>query len=311
MLLAVALTTACGPDLGKQNFPRTTVTASAAPVDGPIDDPAVTLDVQRVVDPCALMDPASLATLGTPDEGARYSDDLGECHDQLTDAGGKQLTLALTLGDLLISSSDPEGTIEGLPLQVDKVDDTSCIASAFTDRNPGLGISVQVGYEGGDSCGAGQTALQKVLQRMHNNPTRLEQSKGTLLPLDFCTLIDDGTITSTLGKGSKGAAYGLHGCSWDGGNASAYFDYRETYAPTAEEDGRQVDLGNGITGYQQLETNAGKRCTIKWLHRPTKDDQGEVVSYQYENYHDDAGADDACGKALTAVKAALPKLPSP
>ncbi|KAA9162088.1 DUF3558 domain-containing protein [Amycolatopsis acidicola] len=311
LLLAVSLTTACGPDLARQNFPRTTVTASAAPTDGPIDDPAVTLDVQRLVDPCALMDPASMASLGTEDEDARYSDDLGECHDQLTDAGGKQLRLALTLGDLLTSSADTQGTLEGLPLQVDKLDDTSCLVSVYTSRNPGLGISVQTDYDGGNSCNAGQTALQKVLQRMHNNPARLNQPKGTLLAVDFCTLVDDATITSTLGKGSKPSAYGLHGCTWDGGSATAYFDYRDTYAPTAEDDGQQVDLGNGKTAFQKKETYAGTRCTVKWVHRPTQDDQAEVVSFQYENYNDETGADDACGKAVTVVKAALPKLPTP
>ena len=46
--------TACGPDLGKQNFPRTTVTASAQSSGGEITDPAVALTALRTIDPCGL-----------------------------------------------------------------------------------------------------------------------------------------------------------------------------------------------------------------------------------------------------------------
>jgi hypothetical protein len=112
-----------------------------------------------------------------------------------------------------------------------------------------------------------------------------------------------------LGRGSAPQPYGMHGCSWSGGAATGYLDYDLRRTPAADEDERPVDLGNGVTGFQRLDTTAGKQCEIDWQHRPAGEGEGEVVSFKYNNYHDDAGNDDACGKAQTVVKALLPKLP--
>jgi hypothetical protein len=310
ILLAVLLTAACGPDLSKQNFPRTTVTASATPDDGPITDPAVSTAALRTVDACGLLDATTLAGLGTIEAGQQDASGLGECDNAVTDAGGKEITFDLKLGDFAIKATDQSGgTLEGLPVGVDKLDDTSCTVTAYTSQTDSSGITLQVDYQGGDPCGAGQTALQKVLQGLHGNPRQLPQPPGTLLPVDFCTLIDDTTLTNVLGRGSERSFYGLHGCSWSGGAAGGYLYYDDTGDPATDDGVTKVDLGGGVSGYQKLDTTAGKRCTISWLHRPTQDGNGEVVTFEYDNYHDDAGNDDACGKALTAAKAVLPKLP--
>jgi hypothetical protein len=305
LLLAALLTTACGPDLSKQNFPRTTVTASAAP-DGPITDDAVSFANLRTVDPCALLDATTLADLGTTKADSPDSSSLGQCSVDLSDVGGKELSLHLQLDEITVNTGTTAGTVGGLPLIVDGPDGKDCTATALTSRTPGFGISLYVSYDGGDPCGAGQTALQNVVRRLHDNPARLPQSPGSLVALDFCTLADPATITDVLGRGSDATPYGMHGCSWSGGTATGYLDYDIRTMPG---EGTPVDLGNGVTGSQQLETAAGRQCTVTWLHRPTSDGAGEVVSFQYDNYHDDAGADDACGKAATFAKALVPKLP--
>jgi hypothetical protein len=305
------LTAACGPDLGRQNFPRTTVTASAPAADAPITDNAVSLAAQRTVDPCALLDATTLVDLGTVEPGRLQSSRLGECENTVTDTGGKQIDLDLLLGDIVVNTNQATGTVEGLPLTVDKLDDKSCSVVAVTSRSPGSGMTLRTTYEGGDACGAAQSALEKVVQRLHNKPGQLPQPSGSLIAVDFCAVVDDTTITNTLGRGSEKSPYGLHGCTWSGGTVTGYLDYDVTGAPSADDGETKVDLGGGLTGYQKLETNAGKRCAISWLHRPTQGDHGEVVRFQYDNYHDDAAADDACGKALTVVKALLPNLPRP
>lgn len=309
MLLAVLLSTACGPDLGKQNFPRTTVTASVAP-NGPITDEAVSLVSLRTVDACALLDKSTLGSLGTVQSDSLDSSSLGECSVDLTDTGGKELSLDLQLDEIAINTGDATGTVEGLPLLIDGPDDDSCTVTAVTSRNPSYGVSVHVTYTGGDPCGAGQTGLQNIVQRLHNNPARLPQPAGSLIAVDFCTLVDQDTVTNALGRGSDESPYGMHGCSWSGGTATGYLDYSIKDAPDARGGGTPVDLGNGVTGYQVLETNTGRRCFIDWLHLPTGDGEGEVVSFQYSNYHDDAGNDDACGKSATLVRAVMPRLPA-
>lgn len=302
--LAVALTAACGPDLAKQNFPRTTI--SASPAAGPVNDEAVSVANLRTIDTCALLDANTLAGLGKVDPHSADVFKLGECGVDVVDAGGKKISLDLQLADLAINAQ-VTGTIEGLPLEVND-DNGGCDAAAITDKSDSLAMTVHVNYPGGDACGAGRTALQEVLQRLHTNPPRAAQPAGSLVAVDFCTVVEDSTITGVLGRGSKKSVYGLHGCSWSGGLASGYLEYDTALAPSTQ-DGDQIDLGGGLTGYQKLETNAGKRCTITWLHLPARDGRGEVVSFQYNNYHDDAGNDDACGKTQTVVKSLLPKLP--
>lgn len=305
LLLAALLTTACGPDLSKQNFPRTTVTASAAP-DGPSTDDAVSFANLRTVDPCALLSPTTLADLGTIKANSQDSSSLGQCSTDLTDAGGKELSLHLQLDDITINTGNTSGTVGGLPLIVDGPDGDDCTATALISRTPGFGVSLSVSYAGGDPCGAGQTALQNVVRRLHEGPARLPQKPGSLLALDFCTLVDETTITNALGRGSDAEPYGMHGCSWTGGTATGYLDYDIRVIP---DEGTPVDLGGGVTGRQELEAGAGRQCTVSWLHLPTADGEGEVVSFQYDNYHDDAGTDDACGKAVAVAKALVPKLP--
>jgi len=301
--LAVVLTAACGPDLAKQNFPRTTVSAPATA--GPVNDDVVSVANLRTIDACGLLDASTLAALGTVNPDSTDFYELGQCDVDLTDAGGKKLSLDLQLADIVISPKTT-GTVEGLPLQSTD-ENGGCDLAAVTDKTESLAMTMRVTYAGGDACGAGRTALQQVLQRLHTNPPRAAQPAGSLIPLDFCALVDDATIDNTLGRGSEKSFYGLHGCSWSGGLATGYLKFDTGSAPSTE-DGEQVDLG-GVPGYQKMDTTAGKRCTIEWQHRATQDGEGENVSFQYNNYHDDAGNDDACGKAQIVVKSLVPKLP--
>lgn len=301
--LAVLLTAACGPDLARQNFPRTTVSAAAAPT---VNDDAVSVANLRTVDACGLLDSTALGGLGTIDPDTVHSYRLGQCEVDLTDAVGKKLQVAVDLADLVVNS-DATGTIDGLPMSVDDRHD-DCAVDALTSKADGLGIQLTASYPGGDACGAAQAALHGALRRLHTDPPRLAQPAGSLVAVDFCTVVDDATITGALGRGSQPSGYGLHGCTWSGGVATGYLELDEKARPTAE-DGQLVDLGGGVTGYQKLETTSGKRCSIEWLHRPGGDREGEVVTFEYNNYHDDAGGDDACGKAQTVTKAALAKLP--
>lgn len=306
-VLTVLTTTACGPDLSRQNFPRTTVTASAVP-DGPITDPAVSFASLRTVDPCALLDARTLADLGTIQADSLDPGSLGECSVHVTDAGGKDLSLRLELADITLNTSAASGAIGGLPLLVDGPHATSCNVTGVTSRSPGYGIDLSADYAGGDPCQAAQTGLQGVLDRLHGSPAKLPQPPGSLLAVDFCAVADAGALADVLGRGSDPAVYGLHGCTWSGGVATAYLDYDVKTLPDAS-DGTAVDLGNGITGYQKPDNGAGRACTLEWSHRPTGNGEGEVVTFQYENYHKDAGDDDACGKGVTVAKTLIPRLP--
>ena len=68
LVTALALPlTACGQDLGKSNFARTTVPAGASTgqtTDGPITDAAVAANVLRTIKPCQFLTKDALGSLG-------------------------------------------------------------------------------------------------------------------------------------------------------------------------------------------------------------------------------------------------------
>ena len=312
VLLALTLSACGGPDLGKQNFPRTTVTQSsgASVPDGPINDPAVSLDAQRTVDPCAMLQGDTVTDVGTPVEDSLGATGLDRCSIEVTDAGGKDLRLSLQLGETASYMADAAGTIDGLALFEQKLDnDPTCFVTVMTSRNPNMGIGFQVTYADGDACAAGTTALRKVVAKMHAGPPQLNRAANSLVPVDPCAVSDDAVTQEVLGRETAKKPVGLHDCSWSGGNATGDLRISETVEPSEGDDGIRVDLGGGITGYQKQENNAGARCTIAWTHLSTGDGEGEIVEFTYENFHDDAAGDDSCGKARRIVGTILPKLP--
>ncbi len=315
VLLALTVSACAGPDLGKQNFPRTTVTQTSAAT-GPIDDAAVTPDALRTVDPCGMLQGDTVTGVGTPVEDSLHSTGLDGCAVEVTDAGGKEARLSLTMGEtLLLSSATQVGTVEGLPVverdldDPDTAEEEGCVVTAVTSETPGMGISVQVTYQGGDACGTGLTVIREVVARMHGSPPRMTRAANSAVPLDPCTLVDDTVAAEVLGRSTTKRPGGLHECHWSGGNATGYLRISETVEPSDGDDGTRVDLGGGITGYQEKRTTAGNSCTIAWTHLRTGDGEGEVVKFEYDNFHDDAAGDDSCGKARRIVDTILPKLP--
>ncbi|WP_158888315.1 DUF3558 domain-containing protein [Amycolatopsis anabasis] len=313
VLTVLAMTAACGgTDLGRSNYPRTTVTrdsagAGSAP-DGPITDQAVATSALRTVDPCPLLDATTLAELGTP--GTQSAFGLDKCSNEVKDAGGKTIRVSLQLGDSLSGAGkDANGSVEGLPQIERKQDDATCFVTAVTSKEPDLGITAQVSYQGGDPCRPGRVVLQKVIKRLRDKPAQYPQVPGSLLAVDLCTVGDDAVMAEIFGGDVKKSPIGLHNCSWSGRSPSGNLVYRTGSAPTPDGQTKEVDLGGGMKGYSKSRSKTGSQCNITWLHRQTKEGEGEIVSFDYNNYTAEASADDPCGKALKAVKAIVPKLP--
>ncbi|NIH82068.1 DUF3558 domain-containing protein [Amycolatopsis viridis] len=313
LLVLLALTvSACGPDLAKQNFPRTTVTeSSVAPA--PVDDPAVRLDALRTVDPCQILQGDTVTGVGAPVAESLYPRGLDGCGIHVTDAGGKEARLSLTMGELIDSTSQQAGAVDGLPVVENDLDDPDtpenegCIVSVLTDSVAGLGIAVQVTYVGGDACGAGLTVLREVVRKVHAGPPQQRRPANSAVSLDPCALADTAVVTEVLGRATA-KPVGLHDCNWTGGTADGWLRISQTVKPSEDENGSRITLAGGITAYQKKETRSGSRCTIAWTHLETGD-EGEVVKFEYDNYHDDAAGDDSCGKARRIVDTILPKLP--
>lgn len=310
-----ALAGCAGEDLAKANFQRTTVppdpgSGGSGPVPtGPINDPAVAAETLRTVDPCPLLSDGALGSLGAP--GDRMPSGITRCRAEVRDAGGKTVKVSLELGGFLIGSADDaNGGVEGLPQIEKKQDDTHCSVAALTSKEPVIGIEVSVDYPGGEPCRPGRTVLQQVVKDLHGSPTKFPEAKGSLIPVDPCTTVDDGVIAEVIPGEVRKQATGLRGCDWKERGPNVTVEFRSAYAPTAGSDGEQVDLGEGRVGFQK-QASGGQECTVKWQHRATGEDgDDEVVVVGYLNYGTE-GADDPCGRSLKVAQNVAAKLPKP
>jgi hypothetical protein len=314
-LLVLGAVTACGPDLGKANFARTTVAAQPGSgdqtPDGPITDPAVTSAVLRLVDPCGLVDNATLADLGTPSGPRPSGIDLGMCFNDVKDAGGKTIKISVQLGSSTIGgASKASGAVGGLPRIEDEADDGSCDVTALTAKSPDLGIRVNTIYAGGDSCRTAGPILEKVVKRLHENPPKYPVEKGSLVDVDLCTVIDDQVMTEAVLAARKQAA-GLHVCSWQGSGPNVLLTFTRGNKTTESADFKPVDLGSGVTGFQKSKKTGPSDCSIRWQHRSINGDVGDNLALSYSYYSADVTKDDPCGKAVKLAKNVLTKVPKP
>ncbi|WP_063713789.1 DUF3558 family protein [Amycolatopsis nigrescens] len=293
-------------------------TSVAEPGKPPITDPAVAAAALRTVDPCAMLDKENLAEVGTLVEDSHSSSEWGVCTVESRDAGGKEFDLTLRIGDAMVSTDKATDVLEGLPLEVDKNDADSCFVTAVTSHESLLGITFQVDYPGGDPCAAGRTALTRIVRSLHGDPPRYEQVPGSVLTLDPCATADERTVAELLGKTVRGEPQSLHECDrWadDGTYPLVGVNFRQGL-PEGPEDGKQVDLGGGVTAIQQERDIEDVGCTVSWRHveTPTEDEAdgfGEIVSVEYTS--DAAGGIDragACERAVKLAKTVVPKLPA-
>ncbi|MGW4486503.1 hypothetical protein ACWEOE_21980 [Amycolatopsis sp. NPDC004368] len=314
VVAGVLAVTACGgPQLGKENFPRTTVPAASGDGGGgPITDAAVAAGALRQVLPCQFLDAAALSPLGTPEgdptaSSVRYD----ECSAKVRDAGGKELSVDVQLGAIVLFASDKTtGQVGGLP-QVEVPDPTgggSCEVSALTSRDPSLGVAFEIDYPGGDPCRAGRTLLAPAVDKLHNSPQKYPEVKGSSLTADACAVLDQSVVDGVL-KGAKAAATGLHSCQW-GNSPNLTVMFFPALAPLEGDGWLKADVGGANQAYAKKGT-AGTDCKVEWQHRPWQGDHVEIVQVGYTDYDLKPGTGDPCGTATTLAKGVAAELPRP
>lgn len=307
--------TACGGvDLSKQNFQRTTVPVEPADGQGkvpkgPITDSAVSVAALRGIDPCGLLDGGTLDELGKP--GTPQPHGWSQCRSEVTDPGGKTITVRLTLGKAVMSTAeDATSGMSGLPLIVREQDSDTCFVTAMTSKQPPLGVTVQIGYEGGQSCRAGKVVLGDVVDSLHDQPPKREKVSGSLGRVDPCSAVDSDVISDALGGKAEAAPTKSHGCAWEADEPTVRLDFRMGYAPDgSEKEKKEVDLGHGVTGYTEQAVDSISKCTVTWVHRSAGEDKDELVSATYDNYAaTEASKDKPCEKVVHVAKNAVATL---
>jgi Protein of unknown function (DUF3558) len=322
--LAVAaillLVAGCGTqvDTAKVTYPRTTVpageapektTSGAEPPEAKANDPAFAPEKLRLIDPCGLLDAEVLGAVGKPAESNH--DGFDECANYMEDDKGDELNITLTLGDAVGNAVDADQNIGGLP-GMEKMLDTgdACFVTAVTSTSPNLGIVVQVGGGGEKLCDVGRTVMTSVIERIRADAPRYDLAKGSLADIEPCTLFKPETLTEPLAGEVEQRPFDLHQCNWTSQAASLNVRLRIGYDPGAGSGGSPVDLGGGITAYQEKTVSATASCDLDWKHRPFAGDDVEIVSVDFEK-QSAAEGEDPCVAAHAIARTLISTLPKP
>lgn len=323
-VVGFALLSGCGAkvDTAKVTYTRTTMPAAEANAENRQSDPtgepkandeAFTNEKLRLIDPCALLTSDILSAVGTPSDSSRS--DLGSCGNYMKDKDGKELNITVYVGESIMDALDADLNIGGLPAIEESTDSEACFVTAITSTTPNIGIKLQTGGDGDDLCEPAKTVLTSMVELIRTDPPTYDLAKGTLVDLDPCTIVDRAELDAAAGVSLDDEPYNVHWCAFRGEDVNVTAWFRTGYDPKmgASDKVQPVDLGSGITGYQELVTNSADStsCRIEWAHRmlPEGDDQAEVVTMYYDTYAPQEGSDPcAPGHALAKLYiAALPK----
>lgn len=324
-MVGFALLSGCGAevDTAKVVHTRTTMPAAEANADARQSDPtgepktndeAFTNDKLRVVDPCALLSSDVLSAVGSPAESSR--NDLGSCGNYMKDKDDKELNITLYVGESITASLDADLNIGGLPAIEDSTDSEACFVTAITSTTPNIGIKVQTSGDGKDLCEPARTVLTSAVEQIRTDPPTYDLPKGTLVDVDPCAIVDQAELDAAAGAPLDDEPYNVHWCAFRGEDVNVTAWFRSGYDPkeTASDRVQPIDLGGGITGYQELVTNTadGTSCRVEWAHRalPEGEDQAEVVTMYYDNYAPQQGSD-PCAPVQALAKLYIAALPKP
>lgn len=316
-LVPVAVLAACGPepvDLSKVTFERTTVPAGEG-TSNSIDPNAVdnlNADGLRLVDPCALFDEERLGEYGTPAQSV--AQDFHRCRHYMRDADEESLSFSIRVGETLTSSElDAKEKIGPFTADESTVEGACFVTLVLDQLDPPLGIELQTGYKADDPCPIGRKVATTMAERLVSPDSLRTPEPGSLMDLDPCAFVED--LPGQAVDGATDATpYGLHQCEWrnDDGVAVELQFGANRYDPGVREEerrGDEIDLGAGVKAYQLAAENIFPTCELSWLHLPTADEQGEVITVDVRDVR--TTGLDACAAAVEFGKSLVPTLPKP
>ncbi|MFC3454205.1 DUF3558 domain-containing protein [Amycolatopsis speibonae] len=317
LVAALGVLSACGQNLGKSNFARTTAAAEAGSggevPSGDINDPAVTPAVMRTIDPCPLVGKDVLSGLGTPEDPRPSLTSFGTCTGKATDAGGKKFSVSIDIGSSTFSSASNAvvSAVEGLPqIERKNKDGNSCDIGIMTLRKPERGISFLVTYDGGDPCATGRAVAAKAVKSLHASPAKFPAGAGSLTTVDPCAVADPAVLAEVVPHGATSLS-SFHSCDWTpGSNPRISIGFRHGLPPEERDGTKKIDI-DGMAAYQKVGTTGDAECKIEWQHKPWADEGVEIVSVIYKNYDEKKDEAASCGKATKIAKSVISKLPKP
>ena len=313
-LCALACVTGCtaqgGIGLAKVTFQRTTIPAASGDGGAPVADSGGTAFAAanlRTVDPCALLDADTLAPLGDPADPTPIG--FGECDADMSDSGGNDLDVTITLGDEL-SSRGATTTVDGLPVS-EEHDDSDCAERIITQQNPTLAVTVDVDYADHDACGAARKLIDPIVRRIRLDPPRLSPADAKLAAIDPCGTVDGPTVTAAIGADPDRSLEGLFKCDWDDNSLELSVAFTVDGDPAGDDsEGTPKPVSiDGIGAYQVASTDVFPSCAVRWKVAPAADDEFQQVDVEFDDIEDQHL--DTCAKADAVAGVVAGKVPRP
>lgn len=309
---------ACGSDanLAKVHHSRTTIPAAddgkggGTPEGKPVN-PAFAPDKLRKMDPCQVIDAEPLvADLG--EAGAPTAVGYDECAVTLR-KDGKTASVRVELGiNMLLESKRLNHDVGGL--KADRAESqTYCDHKIMVQEGAySLGVGVSLRSDAANRCELSAKAGAAVINKIKGNPPARAAESGALAQLDPCTVLDQVALAEVLTNVPANFPWRLHQCSWrrsDGQQLKLEFavatNPKEAKGSTKPE---EVKVDDGLTVYKKFSNSSYPRCEILWPYRSTEGTKAEVVSAEVSDVPNTPGYD-ACGKAISVIKALKAKLP--
>ncbi|WP_340685395.1 serine/threonine-protein kinase [Amycolatopsis coloradensis] len=256
---------------------------------------ALTLERLRRVDACTV-----LAGRFTEDLGTLKPDSNPLSPDRCTYSGSNGLRFDVRLGEPVVNGGigATNRTAEGLPLLRASFSG-GCHALIPVTGVPELYVMLYNDTDVGDECAVADSALTVVLARLRTHEVDRADDPAGLLPLDPCVLPDAAVVAANM-NGAPVRPISLRNCRWTGDGESLDVKVqRSLYV----DDGRAVDLGNGVTGY--VSESSDSVCLLSWPHRTLPDGDAEYVSVWLQGY----SGDRACDRARAVAVSVLARLP--
>jgi hypothetical protein len=311
LLGALAVLAGCSTSAAstaKTDSARTTVAADAnsAAQTSSAADVNLSAAKLRLIDPCGLLDAATMAQFGSPQPST--SAGIDACNDDVSDGRGNDLNVTVTVGSDL-SDYNPTGTIAGLPAAEDS-DSTACFDRLVTQRDPVIGIEIQADYDKNPSCPVARELAQLVVAHIRSSPPQRADGAGSLATVDPCDTIDDATAAAVDGGTPGKRAEGLYRCEWqnDGTGFDLTVEFSLDQDPKDDAtNGPPQPVDIGVPAYQSSSDDVYPTCDVKWMITSVGDGFGEVVDVEFGDVEN--GAVDACAQAVTAAKAVATKVP--
>ncbi len=274
-------------------------------------DPALTLEAQRRVDPCALIDPGSLAP---------WADDLTLVNSGWDRCFGYQLlesrsvNVSLQLGDTpLLVAPEAAEDIAGLTTYVQSMGSGSggtCTVRVLTSEGEHpRALTVLVDGPGEDLCDRGGELARAAVERLREDPPLMDTPDGTLLERDPCALVPPEVVEDILGPGQESRPDGLYRCRWGAlGGPSLFVEFAQRADPANDVATEEVEVA-GATAYRERSDIVYPQCEISWLHRTTSGGpfESEVVRVVMDDVLREGA--DVCAGAFAAAQEVRPALP--